>query len=198
MDNAPVNEAVRQLLEQLADRLPQRRLASYRALGEAGESASLLNELCKMLIARHTEVTPAEKETLTRLLGDVCTGDYDYINDREQTLNAIQVADQPRVATNADLSWLNTKSREVLEQLADRLSPHDLDSNRTLNFAGEQAIMLNNLCASLIKGEIPVTEHEQRALAELLNWFRPATVTGLDYIRDRDDTLAALNIIDRP
>lgn len=198
MDTAHVNEAVRQLLEQFADRLPKRRLASYRALGEAGDSASLLNEICKMLVARHTEVTPAEKETLTRLLDAVPVGDYDYINNREQTLAAIQVADQPRVVTNADLNWLNTKSQELLERFADRLSLHDLDSNRTLNFAGEQAIMLDNLCASLVKGEIPVTPQEQQTLTELLNWFRPATVTDLPYLRDRENTLASLNVTEQP
>ncbi|MBB5159719.1 hypothetical protein [Saccharopolyspora phatthalungensis] len=193
-----MNEALRRLLERLADRLPKRRLAAYRALGEAGESASLLNEICKMLVNRRTEVTPAEKETLTRLLDVVPAGHYDYINNRAQTLAAIQVADQPRVVTNADLNWLNTKSQELLERFAGRLSPHDLDSNRSLSFAGEQAIMLDNLCACLVKDEIRVTSHEQQALAELLNWFRPATVTDLVYIHDRENTLASLNVTEQP
>ncbi|QIZ37535.1 hypothetical protein [Saccharopolyspora sp. ASAGF58] len=150
MDAAKLNEGARELLEQLADRLPKRRLPSYRALGEAGESTSLLNEICKMLVNRHTEVTPAEKDTLAQLLGMVPTdaSDYDYINNRDQTLASLQVADQPRVVTNVDQNWLNTKSQQLLERFADRLSPHDLESNRTLSFAGEQAIMLNNLCAA--------------------------------------------------
>ncbi|WP_256413575.1 hypothetical protein [Saccharopolyspora sp. ASAGF58] len=43
-----------------------------------------------------------------------------------------------------------------------------------------------------------MTPHEQRALAELLNWFRPATVAELEYIRDRENTLASLNLTDQP
>lgn len=199
MDAAKLNEGVRELLEQLADRLPKRRLAPYRALGEAGESASLLNEICKMLVARHTEVTPAEKDKLTQLLHVVPAdaGDYEYITNRDQTLDSIQVAEQPRVVTNADLNWLNTKSKDLLERLADRLSPHDLESYRTLSYVGEQPMMLNNLCACLIQRKIPVTPQEQQAFAELLNWFRPATVTDLAYIYDRSNTLASLNVTDQ-
>ncbi|MGI8312481.1 hypothetical protein [Saccharopolyspora hattusasensis] len=198
MDAAKLNEGARELLEQLTDRLPKRRLPSYRALGEAGESTSLLNEICKMLVNRHTEVTPAEKDTLHPAPR--------HGANRRQRLRLHQ---QPRSdigfapgcrsttrVTTADLNWLNTKSQQLLERFAGRLSPHDLESNRTLGFAGEQAIMLNNLCASLVKDEISVTPHEQQALAELLNWFRPATVA--DLIRDRENTLASLNLTDQP
>lgn len=200
MDAAKLNEAVRELLEQLADRLPQRRLASYRALGEAGESASLVNEICKMLVNRHTEVTPAEKETLTHLLDVVPTdtGDYAYIRNRGQTLAAIQVADQPRVVTHDDLRKLSADSHALLERLADRLPPDRLEEYRTLSRVGEWGMLVNLLSASLVTRQIPVNPPERDALAALLNWFRLATVGDLEYIRDRENTLASLNLTDQP
>ncbi|MGP4017455.1 hypothetical protein [Saccharopolyspora sp. 5N708] len=43
-----------------------------------------------------------------------------------------------------------------------------------------------------------MTRPERDALAALLNWFRPAAVTDLAYIRDRDNTLTSLNITEKP
>ncbi|MCI2422694.1 hypothetical protein MOQ72_35240 [Saccharopolyspora sp. K220] len=200
MQAAKLNEAVRELLEQLADRLPQRRLASYRALGEAGESVSLLNEICKMLVSRRTEVTPAEKETLAQLLDAACpdAGDNDYVRNRDQTLAAIQVSDQPRVITHDDLRKLSTDSQALLEQLADRLPSDRVEEYRTLSRVGEWAMLINELSASLVTRQIPVNRPERDALAAVLNWFRPAVVTDLAYIRDRENTLASLNITEQP
>ncbi|MBB5152841.1 hypothetical protein [Saccharopolyspora phatthalungensis] len=54
------------------------------------------------------------------------------------------------------------------------------------------------LSASLVTRQIPVSPSERDALAALLNWFRPAVVADLAYIRDRENTLASLNVTDRP
>ncbi|MEV0702660.1 hypothetical protein AB0I53_32720 [Saccharopolyspora sp. NPDC050389] len=196
MDTA--QQATLGLLEQLSDRLPKRRLAPYRALGEAGETAQLLNEMCKMLVARHTEVTPAEKEALTRLLDTVPTGDYDYLRNRDKTLAAIEVADQPRVVTHEDLRKLSADSNALLERLADRLPPDRLEEYRTLSHVGEWSMLVDLLSASLVTRQIPVSPSERDALAALLNWFRPAAVADLAYIHDRENTLASLNVTDQP
>lgn len=196
MDTA--QQAALGLLERLADRLPKRRLAPYRALGEAGETAQLLNEICKMLVARHTEVTPAEKEALTRLLDTVPTGDYDYLRNRDKTLAAIEIADQPRVVTNEDLRKLSADSHALLERLADRLPPDRLEEYRTLSHVGEWPMLVDLLSATLVKQQIPVSPSERDALADLLNWFRPAAVADHPYIRDRENTLASLNVTDQP
>ncbi|MEV5544367.1 hypothetical protein AB0L13_47030 [Saccharopolyspora shandongensis] len=196
MDTA--RQAALGLLEQLSDRLPKRRLAPYRALGEAGETAQLLNEICKMLVARHTEVTPAEKEALTRLLDTVPTGGYDYLRNRDKTLAAIEVADQPRVVTHEDLRKLSADSHALLERLADRLPPDRLEEYRTLSHVGEWSMLVDLLSASLVTRQIPVSPSERDGLAALLNWFRPAAVADLAYIRDRENTLASLNVTDQP
>lgn len=189
-----LNDAVRALLEQLADRLPKRRLDSYRALGEAGESATLLNELCKMLIGRGTVVTPAEKMALARLLNEVPAGDHEYLDNRHETLAAIQVAAQSQAITQEELRGLSADAQALLELLANRLPANRLEEYRTLSNVGEWGILINELSASLVVRQIPVTPAERDALAALLNWFRPAAVSDLAYIRDRDNTLSSLNV----
>ncbi|RKT86354.1 hypothetical protein SAMN05421805_102250 [Saccharopolyspora antimicrobica] len=193
-----LNEAARELLEQLADRLPKRRLPAYRALADAGETAQLLNELCKILIGRGTAVTPAEKATLTQLLDTVPAGDYDYINNRDQTLAAIQVAEQPQATTHDDLRALSAGTHALLERLADRLPQDRLEEYRTLSRVGEWSMLVDLLSASLVTRRIPISPSERDALAALLNWFRPAAVADLAYVRDRENTLAALNVTDQP
>ncbi len=145
-------------------------------------------------------MTPAEKETLTRLLDVVPAdaGDYDYINHRDRTLAAIHVADRPRVVTHDDMRKLSADSRALLERFADRLPPNRLEEYRTLSDVGEWGMLLHLLSASLVTRQIPVNPAERDALAALLNWFRPATVANLAYIRDRENTLASLNVTDQP
>lgn len=199
MDAGELNEATRDLLEQLADRLPKRRLAGYRALGEAGESVTVLNEICKMLVARHTEIDPAEKEVLTRLIDAVphdAVG-FEFIADRDRTLDAIEVAEQPSVVTNDDLRKLNADSRALLESVADRLPEDRLEEYRKLSFVGEWTPLIDFLAARLVMDQIPVLPSERDALAALLGWFRPATVADHPRIRDKESTLASLNVVDQ-
>jgi hypothetical protein len=86
------------------------------------------------------------------------------------------------------------RTQELLELVADRLPPDRLAEYQTLSFVGEWAVLINELSASLVNGQIPVTTAERDALATLLNRFRPITMSGHAYIRDQRITLASRNV----
>lgn len=92
-----------------------------------------------------------------------------------------------------DLAKLRSDSRELLEQLADRLPEDKLSDYRTLSDVGEWATLVNLLCASLVHRHIPITQGERDKLAQLLAMF-PVPADDLDYITNRDETLATLTV----
>ncbi|WP_165968203.1 hypothetical protein [Saccharopolyspora elongata] len=49
-------------------------------------------------------------------------------------------------------------------------------------------MLVDLLSASLVTRQIPASPSEGDALAALLNWFRPAAVADLAYIRDHENT----------
>ncbi|MGW1682533.1 hypothetical protein [Saccharopolyspora sp. NPDC002376] len=95
-------------------------------------------------------MTPAEKAALTQLLNAAPVGDFDYISNRDQTLAAIQVAEQPQATTYGDLRALSTDTHALLKRLADRLPSDRLEEYRALSRVGEWAMLANELSASLV------------------------------------------------
>jgi hypothetical protein len=56
-----------------------------------------------------------------------------------------------------DVVKLNKDSRELLERLSDRLPQEKVDTYRSFNDVGEWNMLIDVLCAHLIKEKIPVT-----------------------------------------
>ncbi|MBB5156102.1 hypothetical protein [Saccharopolyspora phatthalungensis] len=57
-------------------------------------------------------------------------------------------------------------------------------------------MLIDVMCASLIKRKIPVTSEERDMLANLLAMYE-SPVEFYDYITNRDETLAALTVTNR-
>ncbi|TDC90968.1 hypothetical protein E1161_17405 [Saccharopolyspora aridisoli] len=151
-----LNGATRELLEQLADRLPKRRLDSYRTLADSGESAALLNELCKVLIARSTAVTPFEKAMLARLLDMAPAEGHEYIANRDQTLPRFRWPSRRKPV----LKRISASS-VPMRRLFLRFCPagfHPTGRRSTgRSHVDEWPMLINELSASLVKRQIPVT-----------------------------------------
>lgn len=96
MDLAKLRTDSRELLERLADRLPQDKLNEYRSLSDVGEWAILVDLLSATLVKRNIPITPAERDALADLLAlfPTTVEDLDYITHRDQTLAALTVTTQ--------------------------------------------------------------------------------------------------------
>jgi hypothetical protein len=88
---------------------------------------------------------------------------------------------------------LQLDSRALLESLADRLPEPQLRSARRASEAGERALLVDSICASLVKRQIPITEAEHVAIANLLVAFTAPRAT-FTYLNDPAGTLAKLNV----
>jgi hypothetical protein len=98
----------------------------------------------------------------------------------------------PHVIEN--LRRLHEESRALLESIADRLPPQHVDQYRTLSDVGEWRELVESLCASLVKGQVPVTPAERDALAGVLaRLTRPKP--GYDFVNGPEGTLAALHVV---
>ncbi|MEY8040097.1 hypothetical protein AB8O55_11885 [Saccharopolyspora cebuensis] len=95
-----------------------------------------------------------------------------------------------------DLVKLSRDAQALLERLADRFPPDQLRMCRESGQGGEWNEMVDIMCAVLAKHEVPVTQDEWHALADLLALY-PVPVEGYDYINKRDEILAALTVTDR-
>ncbi|MGW4330337.1 hypothetical protein ACWEKR_31160 [Nocardia sp. NPDC004573] len=89
---------------------------------------------------------------------------------------------------------MSKDSRDLLESVADRLPSDLVDSYRTYSDVGEWAMLVDVLCASLIKRRIPVTEAERDAVANVLGQFNPP-VEGCRYLNDPQGVLSELNVV---
>ncbi|MFE3544417.1 hypothetical protein ACFXK0_15760 [Nocardia sp. NPDC059177] len=90
---------------------------------------------------------------------------------------------------------MSNDSRELLERFADRLEPEILADYRTFSDVGEWTLLVDNLCASLVKRQILVSVAERGALAELLALFGdPKDNVDMFYIDDYERVLAELNV----
>ncbi|MFR9773262.1 hypothetical protein [Nocardia sp. SC052] len=89
---------------------------------------------------------------------------------------------------------MSKESRDLLESVADRLPSDVVDSYRTYSDVGEWAMLVDVLCASLVKRRIPVTEAERDAVANVLGQFNlPAE--GYRYLNDPQGVLSELNVV---
>jgi hypothetical protein len=95
----------------------------------------------------------------------------------------------------ARLHKLHLESRALLDSLADRLPSERMQRLRTFSDVGEWGLLVNGLCASLVKGQLPITPGERDALASVLALFRTPS-DDLRYVYHRDETLAALNVVE--
>lgn len=95
----------------------------------------------------------------------------------------------------ARFAKLSNGSRELLERFADRLEPEILADYRSFSDVGEWTLLVDNLCASLVKRRILVSPAERDALADLLALFGdPKDNTDMFYIDDYERVLAGLNV----
>jgi hypothetical protein len=107
------------------------------------------------------------------------------------------VAGPRRLTEEQRLRMLELRRRvdDVLDRLADRLPPEDLKQLREFSFVGEWSQAADNLMATLLKKNIPVTVPEKDALRDLLYSFRQPD-PGDRYIASRDEVLASLRVTD--
>ena len=89
---------------------------------------------------------------------------------------------------------MNRDSRALLESLVDRLLPERVERLRIYSDVGEWGLLVNGLCGTLVKRQIPITSAERDALAAVLAMFTTPR-RGYDHIDDPDGTLAALNVV---
>lgn len=83
----------------------------------------------------------------------------------------------------AEFAKIGNDSRELLERFADRLRPGVLAQCRTFSEVGEWTLLIDNLCASLVKDQILVSSAERDALADLMTFFGdPKENTYMVYI----------------
>jgi hypothetical protein len=91
---------------------------------------------------------------------------------------------------------LRRKVDLILDRLANRLPLEDLEQLREFSFVGEWSLAADNLMATLVKKNIPVTVSEKDALRDLLYSFRQPD-PGNRYIASRDEVLASLRVSDQ-
>lgn len=92
------------------------------------------------------------------------------------------------------LNQLHRESRALLESVADRLPSDRLREYRSFSDVGEWLLLVDSMCASLVKRQIPVTSGERDALRAVLTLFPPPGGDHL-YLNDVSGTLAALNVV---
>lgn len=83
MDLVSLHNDSRSLVEQLAERLPDKRLAGFRSYSDAGEWDLLINSLLATLVNRQIPITTAERDLLGNLVArfDRPVNYCDFIND---------------------------------------------------------------------------------------------------------------------
>lgn len=93
IDRDQLYDGSKDLVERLADRLPDADVETFLSLHDVGEPIYLLNLLCAGLIKWRTEITPDERDALaTLVVGVASTNDeYRYLVDAEGTLAALNV-----------------------------------------------------------------------------------------------------------
>ncbi|MFE6924858.1 hypothetical protein ACFVAV_27800 [Nocardia sp. NPDC057663] len=95
----------------------------------------------------------------------------------------------------ARFAKLSNGSRQLLERFADRLGPETLADFRSFSDVGEWTLLVDNLCATLVKHKILVSPAERDALAELLALFGdPKDNMDMFYIDDYQRVLGELNV----
>ena len=106
---------------------------------------------------------------------------------------------RPRLTPQQVAAARKTKedSQSIVDRLADRLPADHLPSLRDMLFAGEFDLLADLIGAMLSKRQIPITPDEYQAVRDLLYRFNSEHVmTHYQYIANRDEVLASLNVVD--
>jgi hypothetical protein len=93
IDRDQLYDGSKDLVERLADRLPDADVETFLSLHDVGEPIYLLNLLCAGLVKWQTEITPEERDALAILIVGVATTNerYPFLVDTEGTLAAVNV-----------------------------------------------------------------------------------------------------------
>ncbi|APU15386.1 MULTISPECIES: hypothetical protein [Actinoalloteichus] len=96
-----------------------------------------------------------------------------------------------------DVVKLGKALRNLLERLdsrlAERISPRQLRSYWSYLDAGERTELLDALCATLVKRQVPVTGEERDILAGILAMYDNPDARHT-YVKDPEGVLAKLNV----
>jgi hypothetical protein len=95
IDRDQLYDGSKDLVERLADRLPDADVETFLSLHDVGEPIYLLNLLCAGLVKWRTEITPAERDALATLIVGVASTNerYPYLVDTDGTLAALNVVE---------------------------------------------------------------------------------------------------------
>lgn len=93
-----------------------------------------------------------------------------------------------------DFHQLRVDIDSLVDSLANRLPPVDLDDIRQFNRVGEWTEAVEDLCATLVRLGIPVDPAQRNALAAVLETLGPQDDDDFPYINRKASTLAALNV----
>jgi hypothetical protein len=83
----------------------------------------------------------------------------------------------------------------LLAGLTNRLPDEDIEEARMYYAAGEWPFVAQGLAYSLVHQQIPVTPAEMNSLGEILRFFE-APAPRFGYLTNRDEVLAALNVVE--
>jgi hypothetical protein len=100
-----------------------------------------------------------------------------------------------RAANVSDSERLYDGTRDLLNRLADRLPPADLETFRSFHDVGEPLLLLDQLCAGLVKWQTPITRDERDALASILADL-PIPEGGYRFLENQTEVLAGLNVVE--
>lgn len=95
---------------------------------------------------------------------------------------------------NIDRDQLYDGSKDLVERLTDRLPEADVETFLSLHDVGEPLLMLNLLCAGLIKWRTELTPAERDALATLVVGVA-STNEEYPYLVDARGTLDRLTVV---
>ncbi|OLF05096.1 hypothetical protein BLA60_37590 [Actinophytocola xinjiangensis] len=95
IDRQRLYDGSKELVERLADRLPEADVETFLSLHDVGEPLYLLNLLCAGLIKWRTEVTAAERDALAELVTGVASTNtrYPFLVDAQGSLEALNVVE---------------------------------------------------------------------------------------------------------
>ncbi|GAB4587066.1 hypothetical protein [Nocardia sp. IFM 10818] len=87
-------------------------------------------------------------------------------------------------------------AQALLDALTDRLPQEVLRILRSHQLGGEYPILFSNLAAALVNHDVPITSEERDLLREMLYSIEPTMPDAYPSIRDRDQVMASLNVLE--
>ncbi|WP_282779330.1 MULTISPECIES: hypothetical protein [unclassified Nocardia] len=83
----------------------------------------------------------------------------------------------------------------LLDALTGRVPQKVLAQLRTFHSVGEYPMLFSNLAAALVNHNIPITSEERDLLCEMLYSIEPTIPDAYPSIRDRDQVMVSLNVV---